>query len=67
MEKLDSYDRLIKAFNIDKEALYEFGLRETIFPPIDLVAQNWEELSLLEGMDVMPRARLCILICISSF
>ena len=31
-------------FNINKEDLYQFGISETILPPIDLVAQNWEDL-----------------------
>ena len=31
-------------FNIDKDEMYQFGISETILPPIDLVAQNWEEL-----------------------
>ncbi|MHC1731946.1 MAG: hypothetical protein AB9888_07975 [Bacteroidales bacterium] len=31
-------------FNIDKDELYEFGINETILPPIDLVAENWENL-----------------------
>ncbi|AET69328.1 hypothetical protein Desor_3879 [Desulfosporosinus orientis DSM 765] len=30
-------------FNIDKDEMYQFGITETILPPIDLVAQNWEE------------------------
>lgn len=44
MEILDSYERFMAKFNIDKEEMYQFGISETILPPIDLVAQNWEEL-----------------------
>ncbi|MBS3937115.1 MAG: hypothetical protein KGZ50_00895 [Peptococcaceae bacterium] len=44
MEILDSYERFMAKFNIDKDDMYQFGISETILPPIDLVAQNWEEL-----------------------
>ncbi len=44
MEILDSYERFMDKFNIDKEEMYQFGISETILPPLDLVAQNWEEL-----------------------
>jgi len=43
-EKRDSYERFIKTFNIDKNKLYEFGINETILPPIELVAEYWEDL-----------------------
>lgn len=42
--KRDSYERFIRMFNIDKNELFEFGIKETILPPIDSVARNWEEL-----------------------
>ena len=41
---MDSYERFMTRFNIDKYELYEFGINETILPPIDLVAENWENL-----------------------
>lgn len=44
LEKIDSYDRFIKTFNIDKDKIYEFGINETILPPIDAVAQYWDNL-----------------------
>lgn len=44
VEKRDSYERFIKMFSIDKNELFEFGIRETILPPIESVAQNWEDL-----------------------
>jgi hypothetical protein len=43
-EILDSYERFINTFKIDKEDLYEFGLRETILPPIELVEEYWNDL-----------------------
>lgn len=43
-EILDSYERFIKTFKINKEELYEFGISETILPPIELVSQYWEDL-----------------------
>ena len=43
-EIIDSYERFMMEFNIDKDKLYEFGINETILPPIDLVAQNWGDL-----------------------
>lgn len=44
LEKLDSYERFLKAFNLDKNELFDFGISETILPPIDLVTQNWDNL-----------------------
>lgn len=44
LEKIDSYEKFIKKFNIDKNDLFEFGIRETILPEKDLVDQNWKEL-----------------------
>lgn len=44
MEVLDSYERFMAKFNIDKEELYQFGMSETILPSIDLVAENWKDL-----------------------
>lgn len=41
-EKRDSYERFIKTFDIDKIKLYEFGINDTILPPIELVAEYWE-------------------------
>ncbi len=43
-DTIDSYQKFIEAFNIDKEELYLFGIRETILPPIEKVSQHWEEL-----------------------
>jgi hypothetical protein len=43
-EKLDSYDRFFKAFNIKKEDFYEFGIKEAIYPPLVKVEEQWEEL-----------------------
>lgn len=42
--KLDSYERFLKTFNISKFDLYMFGLNETIFPSIELVEKQWENL-----------------------
>lgn len=41
---IDSYERFITRFNIQKEDLFEFGLRETILPPLDQVEKHWEDL-----------------------
>lgn len=41
---IDSYDKFINQFNISKNELYDFGIKETILPPIDLVTQFWEDL-----------------------
>lgn len=43
-EIIDSYQKFIDAFNIDKEELYSFGIRETILPPVEKVSEYWEEL-----------------------
>ncbi|MFC4799460.1 hypothetical protein ACFPA1_08820 [Neobacillus sp. GCM10023253] len=43
-EIIDSYEKFIDTFKIDKEELYSFGIRETILPPIKNVELNWEEL-----------------------
>lgn len=43
-EIVDSYDRFLTKFNINKDELYQFGISETILPPIDLVAKRWDEL-----------------------
>jgi hypothetical protein len=40
----DSYQNFFETFNINKDELYEFGIRETILPPIDQVTLIWEEL-----------------------
>lgn len=43
-EQRDSYQRFIDKFNIDKESLYLFGIEETIFPKIESVSNNWDDL-----------------------
>jgi hypothetical protein len=44
LEAMDSYDRFLSHFNINKEDLYEFGLNETIFPPYEKVDTYWKDL-----------------------
>jgi len=44
LDKMDSYERFLRTLNIDKNELFEFGISETILPPIDLVAQSWGDL-----------------------
>ena len=40
----DAYELFFEHFNISKEKFYEFGLMETIYPPIELVDSYWEDL-----------------------
>lgn len=44
MEIIDSYERFMNSFNIDKDDFYKFGINETILPPRELVRNNWENL-----------------------
>ena len=41
---MDSYQEFITHFNIDKEKLFEWGISSTIFPSIDKVTAEWENL-----------------------
>lgn len=41
---MDSYQEFITHFNIDKEKLFEWGISSTIFPSIDKVTVEWENL-----------------------
>lgn len=45
-EVIDSYEVFLNHFNINKEAIYEFGLSQTIFPSIEQVEIYWEDLKL---------------------
>lgn len=44
MKVMDSYERFMNNFNINKDDFYRFGINETILPPKNLVEQNWEDL-----------------------
>lgn len=39
---MDSYQKFLNHFDINKEALFEWGIETTIFPPIEKVIQEWE-------------------------
>lgn len=41
---IDSYEQFMQTFDIEKEKLYEFGINNTILPPMELVVQQWEDL-----------------------
>ncbi len=41
---MDSYERFLNRFDIQKDDLYAFGLEETVFPEYDVVRQNWDSL-----------------------
>lgn len=40
----DSYQVFLDVFNIKKEDLYHWGIESTIFPAVDVVADEWEKL-----------------------
>lgn len=40
----DSYQEFLTHFEIDRESFFEWGISATIFPPIDKVASEWENL-----------------------
>ncbi|MBQ7345631.1 MAG: hypothetical protein IJW45_06170 [Oscillospiraceae bacterium] len=40
----DSYQEFLSSFEIDKEALYQWGITATIFPPVSAVATAWNDL-----------------------
>lgn len=39
---MDSYQKFLNHFGIDKQALFEWGIETTIFPPIEAVIQEWD-------------------------
>ena len=41
---MDSYQKFLNHFEIDKKALFEWGIEATVFPPIESVIQEWESL-----------------------
>jgi hypothetical protein len=41
---MDSYQKFLSHFEIDKQALFDWGIEATIFPPIEKVIQEWEAL-----------------------
>ena len=40
----DSYQKFLTHFQIDKESFFDWGISATIFPPIDMVVSEWEDL-----------------------
>ena len=41
---MDSYQKFLDYFGIEKQALFEWGIEATIFPPVEKVVQEWEVL-----------------------
>lgn len=41
---MDSYQKFLDYFGIEKQTLFEWGIEATIFPPIEKVVQEWEVL-----------------------
>lgn len=41
---IDSYQEFLTHFQIDRESFFEWGISATIFPPIDKVSAEWENL-----------------------
>ena len=41
---MDSYQKFLTHFGIEKKALFEWGIEATIFPPIEKVILEWESL-----------------------
>lgn len=39
---MDSYQKFLNHFGINKQALFEWGIEATIFPPIEKVIREWE-------------------------
>lgn len=54
---VDSYQEFLNYFKIEKEALFEWGISSTIFPSIDKVAVEWENLKkrIFDGKTVYIR------------
>ena len=40
----DSYQVFLDAFSIEKDDLYQWGISSTIFPSVDVVADEWDKL-----------------------
>ena len=40
----DSYERFFAEGYISKEQFFDFGIRETIYAPLDKATEGWEEL-----------------------
>lgn len=43
-DMLDSYERFFFKFNVSKKQFFNFGIRETIYAPIDKAQEGWDEL-----------------------
>ena len=41
---MDSYQKFLDHFAIDRQALFEWGIEATIFPPAEKVVQEWASL-----------------------
>ena len=41
---MDSYRKFLDHFGIKKQALFDWGIEATIFPPVEKVTQEWEKL-----------------------
>lgn len=41
---IDSYQNFLTYFKIDKASFFEWGITATVFPPVDRVASQWEDL-----------------------
>ena len=41
---MDAYANFLSYFQIEKEALFDWGIKQTIFPPVEAVEREWENL-----------------------
>lgn len=54
---MDAYQEFLNHFQIEKEELFAWGISATIFPPVEKVAEEWEQLKkrILENEKVYIR------------
>ena len=41
---MDSYKKFLEFFQISKEDFFDWGIKATIFPPLERVQKEWGEL-----------------------
>lgn len=53
---MDSYENFLMYFQIEKKTLFDWGISATIFPPIETVEREWENLKkrIFENKRVYP-------------
>ncbi len=73
---MDSYENFLMYFQIEKKTLFDWGISATIFPPIETVEREWENLKnvflkinvcISVAMAEMPMELICIKGCMQLF